>query len=168
MINLHFICLTFIRSYLFGKMHHWSVDPSDARSWYTNKWTSVIQLIKPLSNWLEQPFIQAACTFDYLYRFWIFVTCVSTQSHCYWIPHLHNHIVTAKLIEIRNKKRVIQVIRLIVRILFLPRIQWVMIQVIGRYETNSFFSVEISWITRITDPSAQINRLLMSIIWVLR
>ena len=38
-----------------------------------------------------------------------------------------------------------------------------MIQVIERYETNSFFSVEISWITRITDPGAQINRLLMSI-----
>ena len=84
------------------------------------------------------------------------------QSHCYWISHLRDHIVTAKLIEI-NKKRVIQVIQLILRILFLSWIQWVMIQVIERYETNSFFSVEISWITRITDPGAQINRLLMSI-----
>ena len=139
MINLNFICLTFIRSYLFGKMYHWSVDSSDVRRWYANKWTLVIQPIKPLSNWLEQPFIQAACTFVYLYRFWIFVSCVCTQSHCYWIPHLRNHIVTAKLIKIRNKKRVIQVIRLIVRILFLPWIQWVMIQVIERCETNFFF-----------------------------
>ena len=44
----------------------------------------------------------------------------------------------------------IQVIRVIVRILLLPWIQWVMIQVIEKYETNSFFSVEISWIIRIT------------------
>ena len=46
-------------------------------------------------------------------------------------------------------------IRVIVRILLLPLIQWVMGQVIERYETNSFLSVEISWITRVTDPSVQ-------------
>ena len=44
----------------------------------------------------------------------------------------------------------IQVIRIIVRILLLPWIQWVMIQVIEKYETNSVFSVEIRWINRIT------------------
>ena len=62
----------------------------------------------------------------------------------------------------------IQVIREIVRILLLPRIQWVMVQVIEKYETNSFFSVEISWITRIIDSNVQTNRPLMSIILVLR
>ena len=31
-----------------------------------------------------------------------------------------------------------------------------------------FLSVEINWITRITDPSVQPNRPLMSIIWVLK
>ena len=36
------------------------------------------------------------------------------------------------------------------------------------YETNSFFSVEISWITRIIDSNVQTNRPLMSIILVLR
>ena len=55
----------------------------------------------------------------------------------------------------------IQVIRVIVRTLLLPCIQWVMIQVTERYETNyetnSFFSVEISWITRITEQSVQTN-----------
>ena len=62
----------------------------------------------------------------------------------------------------------IQVIREIVRILLLPRIQWVMVQVIEKYETNSFFSVGISWITRIIDSNVQTNRPLMSIILVLR
>ena len=62
----------------------------------------------------------------------------------------------------------IQVIREIVRILLLPRIQCVMVQVIEKYETNSFFSVEISWITRIIDSNVQTNRPLMSIILVLR
>ena len=62
----------------------------------------------------------------------------------------------------------IQVIREIVRILLLPWIQWVMVQVIEKYETNSFFSVEISWITRIIDSNVQTNRPLMSIILVLR
>ena len=62
----------------------------------------------------------------------------------------------------------IQVIREIVRILLLPRIQWVMVQVIEKYETNSFFSVEISWITRTIDSNVQTNRPLMSIILVLR
>ena len=62
----------------------------------------------------------------------------------------------------------IQVTREIVRILLLPRIQWVMVQVIEKYETNSFFSVEISWITRIIDSNVQTNRPLMSIILVLR
>ena len=33
-----------------------------------------------------------------------------------------------------------------------------------RYETNSFFKAEISWITRIIDPSVQTNRSLISII----
>ena len=33
-----------------------------------------------------------------------------------------------------------------------------MIQVIERYETNSFFLVAITWIARITDPSVQTNR----------
>ena len=33
-----------------------------------------------------------------------------------------------------------------------------MIQVTQRYETNVLFSVQISWITRITDPSVQTNR----------
>ena len=46
-------------------------------------------------------------------------------------------------------------IRVIVRILLLPWIQRVIIQAIERYETNSFFSTEISWIT---DPSVQTNR----------
>ena len=55
-------------------------------------------------------------------------------------------------------------IQVIARTLFLPWIQWVMIQVIERYETNSFFSIEISWVTRITDPSVQTNWPLMSII----
>ena len=59
-------CLTFSRGYLFGKMDYWPVDPSDARNWYQNKWTLVIQLIKPLNNWLEQPFTKAACMFDYV------------------------------------------------------------------------------------------------------
>ena len=36
------------------KIDQWSVDSSNARNWYINKWTLVIQLIKPLSNWLEQ------------------------------------------------------------------------------------------------------------------
>ena len=57
-----------------------------------------------------------------------------------------------------NRKRVIQVIRVIVRILLLPWTQWVMFQVIEKYETDSFFSVEISWITRITVPSVQTNK----------
>ena len=52
--------------------------------------------------------------------------------------------------------------RVIVRILLLPWIHWVMIQVIERDETNSFFNVEISWTTRMTDPSDQTNRPLMS------
>ena len=68
----------------------------------------------------------------------------------------------------KNRKRVIQVIRVIGRTLLLPWIQWATIQVIEKYETNSFFSIEISWITRITDPSVQTNRPLISIIWVLR
>ena len=89
----------------FSKMYHWSVDSCNARNWYTNKWTLVIQLIKRLSNWLEQPFTQAAFTFDYVYRFQIFVTCVCARSHCYWISHLPHHIVTAKLIETRNKQK---------------------------------------------------------------
>ena len=55
----------------------------------------------------------------------------------------------------------------IVRILLLPWIQLAVIQVIERYETNSFLSVEISWITSITDSSDQTNKPLMSIIWVL-
>ena len=42
---------------------YWSIDSNNARNWYTNKWTLVIQLINPLSNWLEQPFTQTACTF---------------------------------------------------------------------------------------------------------
>ena len=67
-----------------------------------------------------------------------------------------------------NRKRVIQVIRVILRILLLPWIQWVMIRVIERYATNGFFSVEISWIPLITDPSVQTNRPLMAIIWILR
>ena len=33
-----------------------------------------------------------------------------------------------------------------------------MIQVTERYETIVLFSVQISWITRITDPSVQKNR----------
>ena len=49
-------------------------------------------------------------------------------------------------------------IRVIVRILLLPWIQWVMIPVIERYKTNRFFSFKTSWITRITDPSVQANR----------
>ena len=44
--------------------------------------------------------------------------------------------------ETKNKwKTVIQEIRGIVRILLLPWIQWVMIQVIERYEKNGFFLV---------------------------
>ena len=69
MSTITITCLTFIRHYLLGKMDHWSVDSSNARNWYTNKWTLVVQLIKPLSNWSEQPFTQAACTFDYVYKF---------------------------------------------------------------------------------------------------
>ena len=49
-------------------------------------------------------------------------------------------------------------IRVIVRILLLLWIQWVMIQVIERYETNRFFRVAITWIARITDPRFQTNR----------
>ena len=52
--------------------------------------------------------------------------------------------------------RVIHVIRVIVRILLLPWIQLVMIQVIESMK-DVFFSVQISWITRITDPSVQTN-----------
>ena len=58
----------------------------------------------------------------------------------------------------------IQMMRVIVRILLLlPWIQWVVIQVIERYEQNGFFSFRISWITRITDLSVETNRPLMSI-----
>ena len=97
--------------------------------------------------------------FGYVYRFWIFVTFICAQSHCYWISHPRNHTVTAKLIEKRiNRKKVVQVIRVFVRIPLLPWIQWVMIQVTERYETNSFFSVEISWITFFADPSVLTNR----------
>ena len=46
-----------------------------------------------------------------------------------------------------NRKGVMQVIRVTARILLLPWIQWVTIQVIESYETNGFFSVQISWIT---------------------
>ena len=139
-------------------MYHWSVDSSNARNWYTNKWTLGIQLINPLSNWPEQPSTQAACTFDYVYRFRIF-TGLLLDFGKYRQNWSREEV---------HRKRVIQVIWVIVRILLLPWIQWVMIQVIERYKTNSFFSVEISWITRITDPSVQTNRPLMSIIWVLR
>ena len=160
------MCLTFIRGYFFGKMYHWSVDSSNARNWYTNKWTLVIQLIKPLSDWLEQPFIQAACMFDYVgFGFLSLVFArnpIVTGFHICAITLLLRNWSRQEI----NRKRVIQVIRVIARILLLPWIQW--IQVIERYETNSFFSVEISWITRITDPSVQTNRPLMSIIWVLR
>ena len=62
-----------------------------------------MQLTKPLSNWLDQPFLQVACTFDYVYKFRIFVICICLQSLCYWILHSRNRIVTEKLIEIRNK-----------------------------------------------------------------
>ena len=59
-----------------------------------------------------------------------------------------------------NRKRVIQVIGVIARILLLLWMKCVMIQVVERYETNSSFSVEFSWIYRITDPSAQTNGVL--------
>ena len=123
--------LAFIMGYLLGKMCHWSVDSSNAWNWDTNKWNVVIQLIKPLSNWLEQQFTQAASTFDYVYRFQILVTSVCAQSHCYWISHSRNHTVLQNWSRQEiNRKRVVQVIRVIVRILLLPRIQWVVIQVI--------------------------------------
>ena len=67
-----------------------------------------------------------------------------------------------------NRKGVMQVIRVTARILLLPWIQWVTIQVIESYETNGFFSVQISWITRITDPGVQTSRPLWPIIRVLR
>ena len=83
--KLHSICLTFIKGFLFVKMDHWSVNSSNETNWYTNKWTLVMQLIKPLSNRLGKPFRQAACTFDYVHMFWIFVTCICAESHWYWI-----------------------------------------------------------------------------------
>ena len=131
------MCLTLIRGYLFGKMDHWSVDPSNAKNWYTNKLT-LCQLIKPLSNWLEPPFTQTACTFDYVYRFRIFVICVCTQSHWHWISgSIGKSDWDKKCIE----KTLTQVIRVIERILLLPWTQGVMIQVVERYGANSFFLV---------------------------
>ena len=130
-------------------MDHWSVDSSNARNWYTNKWTLVIQLIEPLSNLLEQPFTQAAYTFDYVSDF-----CHLCLRRIPLTLNFGKYRQNWSRQEI-NRKRVIQVIRVIVRILLLPWIQWFMIQVIERYETNSFFRVEISWITCITDPSVQ-------------
>ena len=158
-----------IKGYLFRKLYHWSLDLSNARNWYTNKWTLEIQLINLFSNWLDQPLEQVAYTFDYVYRFRIFVTCVCAQSI---VTGFHIRAITLLLQNwsrlVLNRKRLIQLIQVIVRILLLPWIQWVMIQAIESYETNSVFSVEISWITRITDPSVQAKRSLISIMWVLR
>ena len=81
------------------------------------------QLIKPLSNWLEQPFTQAAYTFDYVYRFRIF----ARNSIDIGFREVFRKNWSRQEI---NRKRVIQVIRVTVRILLLPRMQWVMIQVI--------------------------------------
>ena len=49
---------------------------------------------------MEQPFTQAVCTFDYVYRFQIFVTCVCANpiDTGFWE-------VWAKLIDIRNKQK---------------------------------------------------------------
>ena len=150
-------------------MYHWSLDLSNGRNWCRNKWTLVIQLINLFSNWLDQPFEQVAYTFDYVYRFRIFVTCFCAQSI---VTGFHIRAITLLLQnwsrQELNRKRVIQVIRVIVRILLLAWTQWVMVQVIESYERNSAFSVEINWITRITDPSVQTKRPLISIMWVLR
>ena len=115
-------------------MDHWSVDPSDASNWYPNKWTSAIQQIEPLSNWLEQPFTKAACSFDYLIigfgvRLWQFSGGIflSVLNFSNWSK------------QEKNGKQMIQVIQVIVRILLLPWIQWTMIQVIERYKSNVFF-----------------------------
>ena len=146
-------------------MDHWSVDSSYARNWYTNKWTLVIQLFKPLSIWLEQPFTQAAWTFDYVYRFRnLCHQCLREIPLTLDYGKYKQNWSRQKII----RKRAIQVIRRIVRTLLLLWTQWIIIQVIERYERNSFFSVEISWITRITDLSVQTNRPLMSIILILR
>ena len=72
-----------------------------------------------------------------------------------------------------NGKRAIQVIRATEKILLLPLIQWGMIHANEKYKTNVFFSFQISWITRFTDPNVQTNRTLMfsykpPIIWALR
>ena len=150
-------------------MYHWSLDLSNGRYWYINKWTLVIQLINLFSNWLVQPFEQVAYTFDYVYKFCIFVTCVCAQSI---VTGFHIRAITLLLQnwsrQELNRKQVIQVIRVIVRILLLAWTQWVMVQGIESYERNSAFSVEINWITRITDPSVQTKRPLISIMWVLR
>ena len=93
-------------------MYHWSVDSSNARNWYTNKWTLVIQLIEPLSNLLEQPFTQAAYTFDYVSNF-----CHLCLRRIPLTLDFGKYRQNWSRQEI-NGKRVIQVIRVIVRILY--------------------------------------------------
>ena len=100
---------------MFGKMDHWSVNPSDAKNWYPNKWTLVIQLIKPLSNWLEQPFTQAACTFDYVTVGVGFLSLVFARNSIDIVFHLffvlisfsYTSRVYGKLIKAKNKWKTI-------------------------------------------------------------
>ena len=119
----------------------------------------MIQLIKPLSNWLVQPFTQAACTFINF----VFLSLLFARN-----PIDTGFREIGQTDREINRKGVMQVIRVTTRILLLPWIQWVTIQVIESYETNGFFSVQISWITRITDPGVQTSRPLWPIIRVLR
>ena len=93
-----------------------------------------------------------SCLYVWL-RIYRFLTCIYTR-----IPSKLDY---RKYREI-NGKRVIKVIQVIERILLFPWIQWVMIQVLERYETG-FFDFQIIWITRITNPSVQTNRTLMSL-----
>ena len=118
MIKLSFYILDIYEGLLFGKMFHWSVDSSNARNWYTNKWTLVIQQIKPLSNWSEQPFTQAASTFDYV----VSDFCHSCLRAIPLLLHFGKYRLNWSRQEI-NRKRVILAIRAIVRILSLPRIR---------------------------------------------
>ena len=115
---------------------------------------------------MEQPFTRDVCTFDYVIiglRFFFTCLCAGIPLTLDFGKYRQNWLKQAI-----NRKRVIQAIREIVRILLLPWIEWIMIQVIERYETNGFFSFQISWIPCITDPSVQTNRHLMSIKWTLR
>ena len=138
-------------------MDKWSIDSRDSRNWYPDKCTLLTQLIRSLSNYLEQPFTRNDCTFDYIIIG--FALVFTRKFHWNWISE-----VQTKLIETGSKWKTSDQN---------DPSDWKNPAITLDSKSHDpadwkvqnkcrFVSFHISWIFRITDPSVQTNRTLIS------